>query len=181
MRPPPSTARCTATGAVTAALDASGLLADRLSVEVTESVVRDDDALDELKAMARLGVHLTMDDVGTDWSVLEFLEHLPVDTIKIDRALVERIGDADTADDSNAATIIDLSRSLRICSVAEGIESQEQLDFLRRLGAEVGQGCFFSPPVAGREAFALAALGYTPRYALDRPRAFVPSPVVPAP
>jgi len=159
--------------AVSAALEASGLMPDRLSIEVDEGALDDADAVDELRAIVVAGVHLTMDDVGSDWSVLELLEHLPVNTVKIDRALVREIEEPETPNRAAAATIVGLSRALRICTVAQGIETQGQLDLLRAMGTDVGQGYFFSPPVTGADVEALAGLGYTPRYALDHPRRFV--------
>jgi EAL domain-containing protein (putative c-di-GMP-specific phosphodiesterase class I) len=161
--------------AAAAALETTGLLPERLTVEVTEAAVADGSATDELRELVKLGCQLTVDDIGSDWSILEMLEHHAVGTLKIDGSLIDGIEDPDTPHRAIVDTIINVSHSLRICIVAEGIESAGQLAIVRELGADVGQGYFFSPPISADEAYELAALESTPTYSLSVPREFVES------
>jgi EAL domain-containing protein (putative c-di-GMP-specific phosphodiesterase class I) len=94
-----------------------------------------------------LGFPIALDDFGTGYSSLSYLKHLPVDTLKIDRAFVRDMA-VDANDAAIVSAIVGIAKSLGLHLVAEGIESAEQLECLRTLGCEVGQGFFFSPPIA---------------------------------
>ena len=148
--------RAAAALAVARALDSSGLMPDRLTIEITESTIEDEDAIADLKTMARLGIQLTIDDVGTDWSVLDSLPRSIVNTIKMDGALIGGLDASEGSSRTIVETIISLSRSLSVCTVAEAVETSEQVAILRELGADVAQGYFFSAPIAADEACALA-------------------------
>jgi len=147
-------------GIVVSALAASGLPAERLELEITESVLLQDTAgnmsiLHDLKA---LGVRISMDDFGTGYSSLSYLRSFPFDKIKIDQTFVR-----DILDDADALAIIkavlDLGASLGITTTAEGVESVEQLDELRRQGCGEIQGYFISRPKPAAEIAAM--LGVT--------------------
>lgn len=158
-----------AASAAAEALRVSGLLPDRLTVEVTEAAVADARAKEELRAMTRLGIQLTLDDIESDTSIPENFDRLAVGTMKIDGKLVaglERPGDPSRA---IAGAIIELSRSLHICTVAECVETAAQAAILRGLGADVGQGHFFSPPVSADEARALSMEDPAPTYLIGAP------------
>ena len=99
--------------------------------------------LDELK---RLGVRLAIDDFGTGYSSLSYLSHLPVDVLKLDRSFVGSLG-LDERADSIVRAIIMLAHGLLIDVVAEGIETEEQQELLRRFGYSRGQGYLYSRPV----------------------------------
>ncbi len=135
----------TAAVAAAAALEKSGINPDRLTVEVTELSVADDEAAADLQVMTRLGIQLTVDDVGSDSSVLQNLGDCVVNTVKIDAALVAGLTTPGSKDRAIVETIVTLSRSLGICTVAEAVETGEQVAILRQLGAETAQGYFFSP------------------------------------
>jgi EAL domain-containing protein (putative c-di-GMP-specific phosphodiesterase class I) len=126
-----------------------GIDASLLHFEITESVAMQNSQqqLGALQALRNLGSRILIDDFGTGYSSLSYLKHLPIDTLKIDRAFVR-----DMASDSNDAAIVraivGVAKSLGLMLVAEGIESAEQLECLRKLGCECGQGFFFSPPVS---------------------------------
>jgi diguanylate cyclase (GGDEF)-like protein/PAS domain S-box-containing protein len=133
---------------VGAALDESGLEPRRLVLEVTEAaMIPDPSDVDVPSALRWLGVTIALDDFGTGYSCLAFLDRLPLDELKIDRQFVDRVGQSD-AGTAVVSTILELSRTFGLRAVAEGIETQEQLDALLELGCEFGQGFYFSRPIA---------------------------------
>jgi len=155
--------------AAAAALEQSGLNADRLTVEVTETSVSDEQAVEDLNVMTRLGIQLTVDDVGADLSVLEGLGECVVNTVKIDASLVGDLLNPDGNSLAIVKTIVKLSRALGICTVAEAVETDAQVALLREIGAETAQGYFFSAPLSAEETFALATMDPRPRFALSVP------------
>jgi diguanylate cyclase (GGDEF)-like protein/PAS domain S-box-containing protein len=146
---------------VTTALSRSGLPPDRLVLEITESVLMEhtDTNVELLADLRALGVSLAIDDFGTGYSSLAYLERLPVDTLKIDKAFVDRV-----ADGGRHAKLINgilkLSHDLGLLAVAEGIETDEQLRALKVLSCPQGQGYLFSRPVEGHliDAYLVAGL-----------------------
>ncbi|MEV0134583.1 EAL domain-containing protein [Dactylosporangium sp. NPDC050688] len=141
---------------VAGVLAVTGLSAERLCLEMTESVLMTDteENLAVLLSLKEIGVKLAIDDFGTGYSSLAYLRRFPVDTLKIDRSFVERIGGA-TPDAALARTIVQLGQSLGMATVAEGIEQYAQFHALRRMGCDVGQGYYFSRPLPADEAGAL--------------------------
>jgi EAL domain-containing protein (putative c-di-GMP-specific phosphodiesterase class I) len=133
----------------------TGLEADALELEITESVLMDQSeaGIRDLRDLRGLGVRLVLDDFGTGYSSLSYLKHLPLDTIKIDRTFVAGI--EDSADRSIVDAVVALAHGLGIAVVAEGIETQSQSDLLCDLGCDYGQGYLFSPPVASERTAAL--------------------------
>jgi diguanylate cyclase (GGDEF)-like protein/PAS domain S-box-containing protein len=131
----------------------TGMPAGQLCLEMTESVLMTDtdDNLEQLVRLKALGVTLAIDDFGTGYSSLAYLRRFPVDTLKIDRSFVERLG-ALTDDTALADTIIQLGKSLGMATVAEGIEEFGQLAALRDMGCGFAQGYYFSRPVPATEA-----------------------------
>jgi EAL domain-containing protein (putative c-di-GMP-specific phosphodiesterase class I) len=131
----------------------TGMSAGQLCLEMTESVLMTDteDNLAQLQRLKALGVTLAIDDFGTGYSSLAYLRRFPMDTLKIDRSFVERLGVQ--ADDATlAGTIVQLGQSLGMSTVAEGIEDYGQFAALRRLGCTHAQGYYFSRPVPAAEA-----------------------------
>jgi len=161
--------RGTAAVAAATALERSGLNPDRLTVEVTEVSVSDDEAAEDLQVMTRLGIQLTVDDVGSDYSVLEHLRGAVVNTVKIDAGLIAGLTDSDGQSRAVVESIVKLSRSLGFCTVAEAVETGDQVAILRKLGAETAQGYFFSAPLTAREACDLANMDPHPCFALTLP------------
>ena len=137
------------TRVVAEVLATTGLPPSCLDLEITESVLMQEaDAtigtLNELKAM---GVSISVDDFGTGYSSLAYLKRFPIDTLKIDKSFMREV----TADAHNAAivrTVIALARSLGLESIAEGVETRDQLEFLRAEGCNRIQGYYFSRPLA---------------------------------
>ncbi|AGL20016.1 bifunctional diguanylate cyclase/phosphodiesterase [Actinoplanes sp. N902-109] len=134
-------------------LRGTGMPADRLCLEMTESVLMTDteENLAQLVKLKALGVTLAIDDFGTGYSSLAYLRRFPVDTLKIDRSFVERLGEQ-TDDAALASTIVQLGQSLGMSTVAEGIEEYGQLAALRAMGCTFAQGFYFSRPVPAADA-----------------------------
>ncbi len=123
----------------------TGLSPTLLEFEITESFLMKEDVLDTLKAFKRMGIQLTIDDFGTGYSNLAYLRRFPIDRLKIDRSFVQGIHCGEDQD-AIAATIIAMARSLRLGVVAEGVETDTQLEFLRELKCDEIQGYYFSRP-----------------------------------
>ncbi len=129
-------------------LHATGAPAERLVLELTESVVLDDvaGAADKMNAIKELGVRFAVDDFGTGYSSLAYLTRLPLDQIKIDRSFVRNLpGSANDA--AVAHTIITLAESLGLAVIAEGVETEAQRRFLERHGCPSFQGFLFGKPM----------------------------------
>jgi diguanylate cyclase (GGDEF)-like protein len=127
----------------------TGIAPHRLELEITESVVMDvEDAFAMLDDLRALGVQLALDDFGTAYSSLSYLRKLPVQTLKIDCAFIAGIG-RNRSDEAIVQAMVAISHSLDLSAVAEGVETVEQFEFLRRLGCEQVQGFLFGAPVAG--------------------------------
>jgi len=135
-------------GFVTAALESAGMDPRNLCVEITESALMYDplDAETALAAITELGVKIALDDFGTGYSSLGYLRRFPVDIIKIDRTFVESIGH-DRGDAAIVAAVTAMARALGLTTVAEGVETAEQLAEVRRLGVDQVQGNYFSAAV----------------------------------
>jgi diguanylate cyclase (GGDEF)-like protein len=134
--------------AVRAALEATGLPPHRLQLELTETVLMDDvdrhaEVLRELKA---LGVSLALDDFGKGYSSLNYLHRFPFDRIKVDRSFIARLPES-RADRAIVAAVTSFASALEMEVVAEGVETEEQLDALRSLGCEYAQGFLFHRPM----------------------------------
>lgn len=126
----------------------TGLHPSYLDLELTESILMDDiqDSISIMDQISRLGVHLSIDDFGTGYSSLAYLKKFPIKYLKIDRSFVNDV--TRNRDDAAIATAIaDLARNLKLEVIAEGIESEEQRDFLRDVNCRYGQGFWFSRPI----------------------------------
>ncbi|GBF08166.1 GGDEF-domain containing protein, partial [Deinococcus aerius] len=138
---------------VAAALHQTGLAAEHLELELTESVLLHNFAgvQQTLCALEQLGVALTIDDFGTGYSSLSYLRDLPISSIKIDRSFVRDLSAPRRAPQYALAlieAILSIAQALDLEVVAEGIETQAQLDVVRDLGCHVGQGFHWSKPLA---------------------------------
>jgi predicted signal transduction protein with EAL and GGDEF domain len=141
-------------------IEESGLPWEALQLEITEGVLMTglayiEDAIDTL---SRRGVVLAMDDFGTGYSSLSYLRHFPFNVLKIDRSFVKGI-----SDDHNDLELVDatiaMGHNLGMVVVAEGVETQEQLEILHHHGCDVAQGYYFSKPVPSAELLELLAQG----------------------
>ncbi|MFZ1640989.1 MAG: EAL domain-containing protein [Candidatus Contendobacter sp.] len=125
-----------------------------LELEITESIAMDEPkvVLQRLEALKRLGILIAIDDFGTGYSSLGQLQSLPIDCLKIDRAFVKEIGNGKGG--MFAETIVGLSEKLRVISIAEGVETLEQAEFLRGLGCGVAQGYLYARPMPADQLMA---------------------------
>ncbi len=141
---------------VVSALGQSGLAASRLELEITESVLLQDDrtVLDMLHQFRDLGVHICMDDFGTGYSSLSYLRSFPFDKIKIDRSFTRELGTKSDAV-SIVRAVIELGSSLGMITTAEGVETEEQLEIVRAEGCMQVQGYLFSRPIPAPQIPAL--------------------------
>jgi diguanylate cyclase (GGDEF)-like protein/PAS domain S-box-containing protein len=137
---------------VTEALDQAHLDASSICLELTETALMQDadSAMATLGALHDLGVQLSIDDFGTGYSSLLYLRRYPVDYLKIDRTFVAGFG-ADTHDAAIASAIIGLAHSFGLKVVAEGVETEQQLELLRSMGCDLAQGYLWSQPVPSSE------------------------------
>ncbi len=140
--------------AVRGALGDSGLDPRCLELEITETVVMQNasEAIVMLETLSRLGVHLSVDDFGTGYSSFSYLKRLPLNTLKIDRTFVRDVS-FDANDRAIVQAIVTLAHGLGLTVIAEGVENQAQLDYLRVVGADQYQGYLRSRPLPA-EAFA---------------------------
>jgi EAL domain-containing protein (putative c-di-GMP-specific phosphodiesterase class I) len=123
--------------------------ASALRLEVTESVAVADATRVRtmLQDLRTLGVRVSLDDFGTGYCSLSYLQQFPVDTLKIDRSFVARIKGQDAGEGEIVRLIVSLARALDIEVVAEGTETEAQVEYLARLGCGYAQGFYFSRPV----------------------------------
>jgi diguanylate cyclase (GGDEF)-like protein/PAS domain S-box-containing protein len=148
--------------AVDRALRESGLPASSLDLEITESILLDgtDSVNARFRALRERGVRIAIDDFGTGYSSLSYLKRLSIQQLKIDRSFVRDIG-TDPDDAAIVSAIIAIAHTLGLEVVAEGIETPEQLAYLRRAGCDFGQGYLFSAPLPAVEFERLLA-GWDP-------------------
>lgn len=129
-------------------LKETGLAADTLEIELTEGVLmtQSHENVSILEQLVAMGVRLTVDDFGTGYSSLAYLQRFPVNTLKIDRSFVGGIG-RDAGDTTIVAAIIAMAESLNLRVIAEGVETREQVTFLKSHGCHAAQGFYFSKAV----------------------------------
>ena len=144
-------------------LETTGLPAELLTFEITESMVMADlsGAREIMKKLNRLGVRLAIDDFGTGHSSLAYLKQFPVHEVKVDRAFVQGMAES-LVDSAIVRAVIDLAKAMGIATVAEGVETSGQVEGLKMIGCEVAQGFFFSPPLRAEEFDRLLASHFAP-------------------
>ena len=161
---------------VARALADSGLPPRTLRLELTESMLMDNapKAAQVLAELRALGVSLDLDDFGTGYSSLSYLHNFRLDTLKIDRSFVAR-GTEEHGSWEIVTAIVNLARGLRLTLIAEGVENDAQLEQLRRLGCEYGQGYLFGKPLAVADMEAMLRAKESARATADRARLLAPS------
>jgi diguanylate cyclase (GGDEF)-like protein len=132
---------------VVAVLERSGLNPDRLVLELTETALGEagETTIQQLVRLRGLGINLAIDDFGTGWSSLTYLRQFPVTSLKVDRSFVAGLVD-DSGDRAIVTAVIRLGQALDLTTVAEGVETQEQLEALQQLGCEQAQGYHLGRP-----------------------------------
>jgi len=156
-------------------LSETRLQAQYLELELIERVLMEDvessaGVLRELKSM---GIHLAVDDFGTDYSSLSYLRQFPIDVLKVDQSFVQQIT-ADTDASTIVTAIISMGKSLKHLVVAEGIETQEQRAYLQSQGFAEGQGYLFSRPLPAASFAHLLQNGMAETMSKDKPRLIAP-------
>ncbi|WP_424769008.1 putative bifunctional diguanylate cyclase/phosphodiesterase [Paenibacillus sp. sgz302251] len=145
---------------VSSVLHKTGLDAKYLDLEITESMTMDIGHVSRcLLALTDLGVNISVDDFGTGYSSFHYLKSFPIDRLKIDRSFVRDI-QQDPGDAEIVAAIIAMAHNLNIQVIAEGVENEEQMEFLRRHHCDEMQGYFWSPPVPSGNIEQMLAPGY---------------------
>jgi EAL domain-containing protein (putative c-di-GMP-specific phosphodiesterase class I) len=134
-------------------LERTGLAPEHLELEVTESMLMQDinETIETLRLFKEAGVYLSIDDFGTGYSSLSYLKGFPIDALKIDQSFIREVT-ANTDDAAIATSIILMGRSLNLKVIAEGVETENQLAFLKVLQCNEIQGYLISPPVPAEEA-----------------------------
>jgi EAL domain-containing protein (putative c-di-GMP-specific phosphodiesterase class I) len=133
-------------------LASSGVLASQLIFEITEGAImaNPDRAMESVKRMKRMGLHLSIDDFGTGYSSLAYLRKLPIDEIKIDKSFVMNMT-THPQDTVIVHALIELGHELNVEMVAEGVEDRETMDILSKLGCDTAQGYYISRPLPAAE------------------------------
>jgi len=129
-------------------LDSTGMNPNKLVLEMTESVIVHDEAIvrEQLNQLSQLGVRLAVDDFGKGYSSLGYLEDYPFDILKIDRQFVSHLHERSVPYRLSSA-IISLSQALELTVIAEGIEVEGELEALRSMGCQMGQGYYLARPM----------------------------------
>jgi diguanylate cyclase (GGDEF)-like protein len=144
-------------GIVRRTLVQTGLPADHLHLELTETAIMDlrPDVMDQLAALTDLGVQIGLDDFGTGYASLTHLRRLPLSFVKIDQSFVQGLG-LSVDDERIVAAVVDLAANLGLRSIAEGVETTDQLTWLRELGCDQAQGYLVARPMPSDEVAAAA-------------------------
>lgn len=147
-------------GEIKTILDDTGLDPRTLILEITESVLmsNSEESFEMLSALRKLKVQLHIDDFGTGYSSLSYLQHIPTDTLKIDRSFISKMLDSEENSEI-VRTIVTLARTLGMRATAEGVETADQLERARLLECEDAQGFFFSEPLGCSEVEEMLAAG----------------------
>ena len=145
---------------VAAILEETGLAPEHLKLEITESMMQNDteSTIETMTALQSLGIRLAIDDFGTGYSSMSYLSQLPLNTLKIDRSFINRIGLSD-GDEAIIRALFNLARTLRLSVTCEGIETQEQFTYLQELGCDMGQGYLMHKPLPAAQISTLLAGG----------------------
>jgi diguanylate cyclase (GGDEF)-like protein len=139
-------------------LDRYELDGSSLCLELTESMVMEDpdDAVAKLQSLRSLGIQLAIDDFGTEYSSLAYLQRFPVTALKIDRAFVSNLDRAGSSDATLVEAIVAMARAIGVTTVAEGVETRDQADQLASLGCDSLQGFLYSRPVSAQRLVEVA-------------------------
>jgi EAL domain-containing protein (putative c-di-GMP-specific phosphodiesterase class I) len=130
----------------------TGMQAEQLALEITESALMENmqERVAELQSLRADGVGIEIDDFGTGYSSLSYLKQLPIDTVKIDRSFIHNI-DSNPVDAAIVSAIFAMAQTMRLRVVAEGVETQGQLQVLGRYGCAYAQGYYFSKPLRAED------------------------------
>lgn len=129
----------------------TGSKAEYLEIEITENVILNNSyVIDTLNEIKKMGIHITLDDFGTGNSGLNYLRHVPIDRLKIDKTFIKNI-DSNSSDEVIVQAIIAMANSLNVDVIAEGVENAAQVNFLKTKHCDKFQGYYFSKPISANE------------------------------
>jgi EAL domain-containing protein (putative c-di-GMP-specific phosphodiesterase class I) len=136
----------------------AALDANKLKLEITETMVMEDEqhGIGVLRDLSALGVRIALDDFGSGFSSLNYVKDFPVDDLKIDKSLIDGLGE-DAVNDAIVRLIVDFAHTLGLKVIAEGVENYWQVASLMAMGCDLAQGFYFSEPLPGEVAGALVA------------------------
>jgi EAL domain-containing protein (putative c-di-GMP-specific phosphodiesterase class I) len=146
------------------ALGRTGLPPERLSLEITETVLMEEAEapMEAVRELKRLGVRLVLDDFGTGYSSLSYLNRLPIDVLKLDRSFIAPLREGGDTTAAIVYGVVTMAEALGMTVVAEGVEEHAHVDKLRALGCDFAQGYLFARPMPVRELRELLAAGALP-------------------
>ena len=166
--------------AVADALDRSGFRSGQLTLEVTEDAVVDPDASADLRALSEMGVQLSVDDVGTNWSSFEPFKRHSISTLKVDGSFIAGLEQDGGINRLVVETVIHMAHTLGMSAIVESVETAIQVEIVRSFNADAAQGFFFSRPMSGDDATLFAAGSEAPQFSLARTTTLVKSHPGPA-
>ena len=149
--------------AVSSALDQTGFRAGQLTIEVTEDAVVDSSASADLKALSQMGVQLSVDDVGTNWSSFEPFKRHSISTVKIDGSFIAGLESSPGINRLVVETVIHMAHSLGMSAIVEAVETAAQVEIVRSFNADAAQGFFFARPMSVDDAASMAGGPEIPR------------------
>ncbi len=143
-------------GAVEAALEQTGLGSSQLTLEITEDAVVDPTASADLKTLSQMGVQLSVDDAGTNWSSFEPFKRHSISTVKIDGSFIAGLESTQSINRLVVETVIHMAHSLGMSAICEWVETAAQVEIVRSFNADAAQGFFFARPMSSTDAALLA-------------------------
>jgi EAL domain-containing protein (putative c-di-GMP-specific phosphodiesterase class I) len=159
--------------AVADALESTGFRSGQLTLEVTEDAIVDSSASADLKMLSDMGVQLSVDDVGTNWSSFEPFKRHSISTVKIDGSFIAGLEPAQGINRLVVETVIHMAHSLGMSAIVESVETAAQVEIVRAFNADAAQGFFFARPMSSDDAVAFAMGPEVPQFSCKEIRTLV--------
>jgi EAL domain-containing protein (putative c-di-GMP-specific phosphodiesterase class I) len=159
--------------AVAHALEETGFRSGQLTLEVTEDAIVDSSASADLKKLSDMGVQLSVDDVGTNWSSFEPFKRHSISTVKIDGSFIAGLEPAQGINRLVVETVIHMAHSLGMSAIVESVETAAQVEIVRAFNADAAQGFFFARPMSSDDAVVFAAGPEVPQFSCREIRTLV--------
>ena len=150
--------------AVAAALEETGFRSGQLTLEITEDAIVDPSATADLKSLSQMGVQLSVDDAGTNWSSFEPFKRHSISTVKIDGSFIAGLEPSQGVNRLVVETVIHMAHSLGMSAIVESVETAAQVEIVRSFNADAAQGFFFARPMSGEHAASLAGGPEVPQF-----------------
>jgi EAL domain-containing protein (putative c-di-GMP-specific phosphodiesterase class I) len=159
--------------AVAEALAQTGFHSGQLNLEVTEDAIVDSEASAQLRTLSQMGVQLSVDDVGTNWSSFELLKRYSISTLKIDGSFISGLEHSEGINRLVVETVIHMAHSLGMSAIVERVETASQVEIVRSFKADAAQGFFFAQPMSSEDAEAFASGPGIPQFSLTAAKTLV--------